>query len=398
MRKVSAIVPAAGSGKRFAAGENKVFLPLGGQPVLGHGIALLSRRREISEIIIAAARGEEETCGAIAATHAAGKPVKIVTGGKERLESVALALAEAKNPLVMVHDGARPLLDEALLDRLLSALMPDLEGVVPVLPLRDTVKRGDGQRVEATLERAELWAAQTPQLFYREALLSAYRAAKSTGYRATDDASLVEANGGKIAMVPGSEENIKITTPLDLEFARLIFDRRRNAEETRKNMRIGNGFDVHALGGEGPLRLGGVAIPHERGLVGHSDGDVLLHALIDAILGAMADGDIGVHFPPGDPAYRRIDSRLLLKKTGARMEERGFSLVNADAVVMAERPKLQPYILEMRREIAAVLHVPVSLISVKATTTEKLGFVGRGEGIAASAAVLLDQKETNQRG
>ncbi len=227
MCKITAIIPAAGSGKRFAAGKNKLFLPLGDQPILGYGLSLLSRRRDIGEIIIAAAQGEEKICGEIAASYAAEKKVKIVKGGRERLDSVALALAEAEYPVVMVHDGARPLLEMDLVDRLLAALTCDVDGVIPVLPLRDTIKQGDGSFVTGTLNRALLWATQTPQVFHRECLFSAYVAAREQGFFATDDAALVEANGGKIAMVLGSDENFKITRPLDLDLAQFILKRRK---------------------------------------------------------------------------------------------------------------------------------------------------------------------------
>lgn len=223
---LTAIIPAAGCGKRFAAGKNKLFLLLGDQPILGYGISLLSRRRDIGEILIAAARGEEEMCGEIAAAADSEQKVRILTGGKERMDSVAGALAEAKYPLVMVHDGARPLLTEALIDRLLAAFNDTVDGVIPVLPLGDTIKEGDGALVSKTVDRSILWAAQTPQLFRTESLLSAYAHAREKALFVTDDASLVEAKGGRIAMVPGSDENIKITRPFDLDLAELILQRR----------------------------------------------------------------------------------------------------------------------------------------------------------------------------
>ncbi len=224
--KISAILPAAGSGKRFAAGKNKLFLSLEDRPILSYGVAVLSCRPEVGEIIIAAARGEEEICREIAASYSAGKPVRIVPGGKERLDSVAVALEQASCPLVMVHDGARPLLDNDLIDRLLAACTSDVAGVIPVLPVQDTIKQGNGFRVAGTLDRASLWAVQTPQIFWSEILRAAYAAAKNDGVFATDDAALVEAIGGEIAMVLGSDENIKITRPLDLDLATLILRRR----------------------------------------------------------------------------------------------------------------------------------------------------------------------------
>ncbi|MEE0776060.1 MAG: 2-C-methyl-D-erythritol 2,4-cyclodiphosphate synthase, partial [Bacillota bacterium] len=389
---ISVIIPAAGSGRRLGKDKNKILLDFLGKPVLGYSLDLFSRESQVAEIIIAAAQGEEVLCDAIAQKYCGETPFKVVTGGAERMDSVwhALERVSPAADYVMVHDGARPFLDKATLRRLLTAEFTD--GAILALPVKETVKAvsaaGDSKMIISTVPRQNLYHAQTPQLFRKEALMDAYKKGIAESFTATDDASLAENLGYHIRIVEGCEDNVKITTPHDWETSLL--------KESRKMIRIGSGYDVHILGPDRPLILGGVAIPFERGLVGHSDADVAVHALMDALLGAMAMGDIGQHFPPSDDAYLNADSIELLKHVFEMMEREHFHLVNADLTIMAERPKMAPHIKEMRENIAAALQADISQISVKATTTEKLGFVGREEGIAASAVVLLEQLDSER--
>lgn len=383
--KISAIIPAAGSGRRLGKKKNKILLDFLGKPVLGYSLSLFSQEPQIKEIIIAAAAGEESLCAEIAAEFCGETPYHIVTGGKERMNSVwrCLCRVAPENDYVMIHDGARPFLDKVSLARLLAADF--IDGAILALPVKETVKTvkkgAQGQEIESTVPRQNLYYAQTPQIFAKDILTAAYQKGMTEGFFATDDASLVEFYGGKVQIIPGSEDNVKITTPRDWEIALL--------KEEKSMIRIGSGFDVHVLAPGRPLILGGVTIPFDRGLEGHSDADVAVHALMDAILGAMAMGDIGQHFPPSDESYRNADSMELLRRVVAMMKKRHFHLVNADMTIMAERPKMAPHIEKMRTNIAAVLQADTEQISVKATTTERLGFVGREEGIAASAVVLL---------
>ncbi|MDO4542459.1 MAG: 2-C-methyl-D-erythritol 2,4-cyclodiphosphate synthase [Bacillota bacterium] len=382
--KISAIVAAAGSGRRLGKEKNKILLYLGSKIVLSYSLELLSAQSAVTEIIIAAAAGEEKECEAIAEKACGITPFKVVTGGAERMNSVYKALKEVGSDCdyVMIQDGARPFLTSELLDRVIKADFKD--GVIPALPLKETVKEAEGDIISATIPRNRLYSAQTPQLFPKEILLRAYEEGLMRGIQATDDASLVESLGGEVSIVAGSEENIKITTPYDWERAQ---------ERTKGSMlRIGSGFDVHAFTKGRPLILGGEVIPYELGLAGHSDADVATHALMDAILGAMAAGDIGGHFPPSDPRYKDADSIKLLEYICRLMAENNYQIINTDITIIAEKPKMAPHIKAMRSNLAQALGVAVDAVSIKATTTEKLGFTGRGEGIAAQATVLLEKR------
>jgi 2-C-methyl-D-erythritol 4-phosphate cytidylyltransferase / 2-C-methyl-D-erythritol 2,4-cyclodiphosphate synthase len=381
------VTPAAGRGSRMAgAGVAKQYLPLAGRTVLEHALAPFLADPACQGVVVALAADDRHF-----ATLAIARDPRLstVTGGAARRDSVAAGVAWLRqrlgtaDPWVLVHDAARPCLPRADLARLLAALPAAADGALLALRIVDTVKRGDASgRVAATVPREALWRAQTPQAF-RLASLAAALAAEP---QATDEASAVEALGLRPRLVPGSAANIKITEPEDLALAgRLLGEQARMPEQ-----RIGFGIDVHAFGPGDHVWLGGERIAHSRGLVAHSDGDVLLHALCDALLGAAGLGDIGQHFPDSEPRYRGVASVELLRATLARVAAAGLRVVNADLTLIGEAPRLGPHREPIRAAIARELGVAPARVNVKATTTERLGFLGRGEGLAAEAAVLLE--------
>jgi 2-C-methyl-D-erythritol 4-phosphate cytidylyltransferase/2-C-methyl-D-erythritol 2,4-cyclodiphosphate synthase len=381
-------MPAAGRGRRMAeaAPTPKQYLPLAGATVIEHALAPFLADAACLGVVVALAAGDREF-GSLAAAR--DPRVAVVTGGAERRDSVAAGLAwlAARAPpdaWVLVHDAARPCLPRADLARLLAALPGAPDGALLALKIADTVKRADdGGRVAATVPRAALWRAQTPQAFRLAPLAAALAASPG----ATDEASAVEAQGGRPLLVAGSPANLKVTEPGDLAHAaRLLGERTPMAEQ-----RIGFGIDVHAFGPGDHVWLGGVRIAHGQGLVAHSDGDVLLHALCDALLGAAGLGDIGQHFPDSDPSFRGVASVELLRATLARVRAAGFALVNCDLTLIGEAPRLAPHRDAIRAALARELGVAPGRVNVKATTTERLGFLGRGEGLAAEAAVLLER-------
>ncbi len=311
-------------------------------------------------------------------------------GGPTRQASVANGLASlqglaADEDWVLVHDAARPCLSTAEVDALLDALERGATGAVLASALVDTVKRQSPGGAVETVDRTGLWRALTPQVFPYRRLRDALADAAAAGVVVTDEAQAMERAGVAPALVPGSPFNIKVTRAEDLDTAARIL-----AHAEAKHMRVGQGFDVHRFGDGDHVTLGGVRIEYERGVVAHSDGDVVIHALCDAILGALAAGDIGQHFPDTDPRYRGADSRAFLRAVAARMRAAGFGLVNADVTVLAEAPRIAKHRATMAERLAADLGAPPDAINVKATTTERLGFIGRGEGLAAFASVLLD--------
>jgi 2-C-methyl-D-erythritol 4-phosphate cytidylyltransferase/2-C-methyl-D-erythritol 2,4-cyclodiphosphate synthase len=305
-----------------------------------------------------------------------------VPGGASRQDSVRAGL-ESLEPLaparVVIHDGARPFPSEAVIDRVLAAL-ETTPGAIPALPVVDTLKRGAEGRVRETVARGDLWRAQTPQGFRYPEILAAHRAL--AGAELTDDAAIAEAAALAVALVEGDEANIKVTTPGDLARAEAWL---RAGGETR----VGFGSDVHRFGPGDTLRLCGVSIAHSAGLAGHSDADVGLHALTDALLGALGEGDIGSHFPPSDAAWRGADSAVFLRHAGALAAARGGEITHLDVTLVCEAPKIAPHRSAMVARIAEILEIPAARVSVKATTTEGLGFTGRREGIAAQAVATL---------
>ena len=311
--------------------------------------------------------------------------IRAVRGGATRTESVRNGLQALPTDcdLVAVHDAARPFWPLNRWDQLVEEALRT-GGAILSVPLADTIKRARGERC-TTVDRRGLWAAQTPQVFRAKLLREAHVQAERDAYSGTDDAELVERIGGAVAIVPSTRANFKITTPEDWEQA----ERMAMTTQRVHPLRVGLGYDAHRLGGDGALMLGGMQLAPAGGLIGHSDGDVLLHAICDALLGAAALGDIGRHFPPGDPEFAGIDSRVLVRRTRAILHDAGFRVHQIDAVVMAEAPRLAPHIEAMRSVIAGDLGIEPAMVSVKATTTEKMGFVGRGEGIAAQAIVTV---------
>jgi len=371
--KIAAILVAAGTGSRFGGAQPKQILSLAGKPVIRHAAEALLAHVDILQPV-----GDAALIGPALAGLA---HLPIVPGGAERQDSVRAgleALAAHAPDIVLVHDAARPIIPPGTAESVLAALEHD-EGAIPALAVSDTLKRGAEGKIAETVPRAGLFRAQTPQGFRYATLLKLHRdAAHST---ATDDAALLEAAGLTVALTPGSEQNIKLTYAED--FSRL---------ERHFGMmipRIGTGFDVHAMETGRKMILCGITVPHEQGLAGHSDADVGIHALCDAIYGALAEGDIGRHFPPSEETWKDADSAKFLVHAAARIAARGGVLGNADITLICERPKITPHAPAMRARLAELLGVPVELISVKATTTERLGFTGRGEGIAAQASVVV---------
>ncbi|PZW51057.1 2-C-methyl-D-erythritol 2,4-cyclodiphosphate synthase [Humitalea rosea] len=376
--RIMALLLAAGGGTRFGAATPKQFLPLAGKAVLRHAAEALLREGLVEAIQPVCAPGAEAQVAALLA----GLPVRPpVIGGASRQDSVAAGLAAlAADPpdLVLVHDGARPLIPPGTIAALVAALA-EHPGAIPALAVAETLKRGESGLIAATVPRDKLFRAQTPQAFRFAALRAAQGFASAA---ATDDASVLEAAGMAVALVPGHPDNIKITWPEDLA-------RMERMMAPALLPYVGTGFDVHRLVPGRPLVLCGITVPHEKGLDGHSDADVGLHALCDAIYGALAEGDIGRWFPPSEAEWKDADSARFLTHAAGRIAARGGRLVNADVTLICERPKITPHAGAMRARLAALLGVDMAAISVKATTTERLGFTGRGEGIAAQAAVML---------
>lgn len=372
--RIAAILVAAGSGSRFGADAPKQFLPLLGRPIVRHAAEALAGQVDLLQPV-----GE---AGPLSVALAGIGHLPPIPGGATRQESVRAgleALAPHAPDIVLVHDAARPNVPAGTVPALLAALR-HAEGAIPALPVADTLKRAADGHIAATVPRESLHRAQTPQGFRFAALLTLHRAA--AGSNATDDAMLLEAAGLKVALVPGHEDNIKLTYPEDLV-------RLERAMLPAFLPRVGTGFDVHALEAGRRLILCGVEIPHEAGLAGHSDADVGIHALCDAIYGALAEGDIGRHFPPSEAAWKDADSARFLVHAAGRVAARGGLLTGADVTLICERPKITPHAPAMRARIAELLGVPVDRVSVKATTTERLGFTGRGEGIAAQAVATV---------
>ncbi|MDW7772385.1 MAG: 2-C-methyl-D-erythritol 4-phosphate cytidylyltransferase [Desulfobulbaceae bacterium] len=381
------IIPAAGSGSRMELPLPKQFIRLGGEPILVRTIRCFLGVKDISRIVVAVSAEHVETTRIMLRTFLSQDlPAKLmlISGGRTRQDSVLAGLRAlpAGTGIVLVHDGARPFVSREVIKRCLDEAVRSGTAIAAV-PVRDTIKHVDQNGlVRETVDRRDLWQAQTPQAARRELLDQAYELALEIGYQGTDEASLLEHAGYPVTVVRGSEYNIKITLPDDLKIAEGLLE-----DDTL--MKIGHGFDAHRFGHGRQLILGGVIIPFDLGLEGHSDADVVTHALIDALLGAMGEGDIGRHFPDKDPQYKNISSLKLLEQVTAIMKSRKLSICNADLTVVCQRPRLMRYIEEMRGKIAAACNLEANLINIKATSTEMMGFTGRGEGIAAHAVVLL---------
>jgi 2-C-methyl-D-erythritol 4-phosphate cytidylyltransferase/2-C-methyl-D-erythritol 2,4-cyclodiphosphate synthase len=377
------LVVAAGRGERFGGARPKQYADLAGRPLLHHSLAALAGHPEIAGV--RAVINMDDL--ALYESAAGGLDLlEPVAGGANRQESARLgleSLAELAPERVLIHDGARPLVPAAVIGRVLEAL-ERTPGAVAALPVSDTLKREENGLSAGTVPRAGLWRAQTPQGFRYPAILAAHRAA--AGAELTDDAAVAERVGLQVALVQGSPRNLKVTTPDDLERAEAYMA---GAAGGPGETRAGSGFDVHRFGPGDHVNLCGLRIPHDKSLLGHSDADVALHALTDAILGALGAGDIGQHFPPSDPRWRGADSALFLRHARELVTARGGRILNLDVTVICERPKLAPHRADMVARLAELLELTPERVSVKATTTEGLGFTGRGEGIAAQAIATL---------
>lgn len=382
MAGCAALVLAGGSGARFGGETPKQYLPLGGRALLRHSVETFAAHPAIDRVRVVIRPDDRDHYAAAMAGLSILEPVP---GGPTRQDSARLgleSLVELAPETVLIHDGARPFVDAALIERTLAALA-EAPAALPVLPVSDTLKRAapDGTRIAETVDRSGLWRAQTPQGFRFADILAAHRAVAGAGL--TDDAMVAERAGLTVAMVAGSEDNVKITTPEDLVRAERLLGHGHGV------IRIGSGFDVHRFCAGDHVMLCGVRVPHDRGLEGHSDADAGLHALTDALLGAVGEGDIGCFFPPADPQWRDAPSDLFLRHAAALVRDKGGTIVNVDVTLICERPKIGPHRDAMRARIAGILELPAGAVAVKATTTEGLGFTGRGEGIAAQAVAAV---------
>ena len=380
MASVYALVVAAGRGSRFGGALPKQYLTLDGVSLLRHAVAALAGHPQIEGVLVTIRPEDGELFDSTVAGLGVMSPV---AGGPTRQDSVRLgleALASCHPERVLIHDGARPFPDAGLIDRVIAGL-DGASAAIPCLPLRDTIKRARAGLIRATIDRSELWRAQTPQGFHFDAILAAHRAA--AGRTLTDDAAVAEAAGLTPVLVAGSEDNLKITTAEDLAAAERLLGARRG------DIRVGHGYDVHAFAAGDHVSICGIAIPHERSLAGHSDADVGLHALTDAVLGAIGAGDIGMHFPPTDPRWRGAASDQFLRHAADLVQARRGVVASVDVTIICERPKIGPHRAAMIERVAAILGIAADRVSVKATTTDKLGFTGRGEGIAAQAVATV---------
>lgn len=384
---VFAIIPAAGAGRRMGGETPKLLLTLRGRPVLAHTLSAFERASQVEGVVVVASESALETCRRqVVERFGFRKVTALVAGGTERQDSVRAGMEAVRGQaeIVVVHDGARPFVTPDLIDASIAQCRVS-GGVVTAVPVKDTVKVAADGRVVETLDRSKLWAAQTPQTFGFDRLWDAHIRARAEGFQGTDEASLVERAGGAVTILEGRYDNIKITTPEDLALGEMILGR-----ETGGGLRVGYGYDVHRLAEGRRLVLGGVEIPFGRGLLGHSDADVVCHAVADAVLGAVGLGDIGRLFPNTDPRYEGISSLVLLERVAGLVAQVPARVVNVDATLVAERPKIAPYAEEMRRNIGRGLGIPPDRVSVKATTNEGLGFSGREEGMAAWAVALVE--------
>ena len=385
--KFGAVLLAAGNSTRMGGSRSKVLEELGGRPALCRSLEVLDRCPLIGEICLVCR--EQDRADMLPLTSGLKTPVRVVPGGAQRQDSVEQGVEALTGPweYVAIHDGARPLVTEEVLAAVCRDAMAHGAATAAV-PSKDTCKLADEAGfVAATPARDRLWAVQTPQAFslalYREALGKA----RAAGQSYTDDCQLIEAAGGSVKLTMGDYRNIKLTTPEDLLAARAYL----GGEGGKKTVRIGYGYDVHRLVEGRKLILAGVEVPFEKGLLGHSDADVIAHAVADALLGAAALGDIGHLFPDTDPRYAGADSLKLLGEVCRLLREKGFSIGNIDATLLAQRPKIAPHISRMRENLAAACGIAADQVSVKATTEERLGFTGREEGMAASAVCLLER-------
>lgn len=377
-RRVAVIIAAAGQGSRLGSAVPKQYLKIGGQPVLAKAMQAFEDMEEIDHIFVVAGADHLQRCRDLIAQHRFRKVDAVVTGGDQRQDSVYNALQELNRrrpgvEYVLIHDGARPFISREVIDGVLREAAASGAAVACVAMKNSVRRQAAGEAGSESVDRSEYYSVQTPQGFRKSLLLHAYEQAYDDNFFGTDDAAVVEHAGGRVAIVDGAYQNIKITTKEDLPMEN----------------RIGTGFDVHRLTEGRRLVLGGVEIPYEKGLAGHSDADVLTHAVMDALLGAAGLGDIGLHFPDSDPAYEGISSLVLLDQVREKLGEAFYEIGNIDVTVICQAPRIRPYVEEMRDKLAQVLGIDPDRINIKGTTTEELGFPGRGEGIACEAVACI---------
>lgn len=376
----AALIVAAGAGERFGGSIPKQYQDLAGMPILRRSVLAFLRHPHIQRVIVV--YNPKHRVMYDKAVGDLGLP-EPVTGGASRQDSVRLgleALVAEKPDFVMIHDAARPLVDAATITAVRKALDKS-PGAIAAKPLVDTLKRGQDSLIESTIDRSNLWQAHTPQAFRFADIVAAHRAAK--GSQLTDDAAVAEKAGLPVTLIPSNPDNMKITNPDDLDRAARLLG------HTYGDIRTGMGFDVHRYEPGDHIILGGIAIPHNRKLEGHSDADAVLHALTDALLGGMGMGDIGKYFPPSDPQWRGKDSAFFVRAAVGMISERGGIISNVDITLMCEAPRIGPHRDAMQKRIAELLEVTLDRVNVKATTTERLGFTGREEGLAAQAIATL---------
>jgi len=378
---IAAIIVAAGRGTRAGGVLPKQYQDLTGKPVLAHSILVLAQQPEITHSIVVIHPDDRDLFDKTVRPHLGAHQVQVVTGGRQRSDSVRsglLAIDKVAIQKVLIHDGARPLASADICQSVIAALQ-ESEGAAPALPIVEALWFGENDTVKNTIDRSALYRAQTPQGFDLQRLLAAYDNLKTS---ASDDVEVATRAGMSVRIVPGDEKNIKITHPQDFALAAGMLGQ-------AMDVRIGTGFDVHAFKDGNSVVLCGVSIPHTRSLQGHSDADVAMHAITDAIFGAIAAGDIGRHFPPSDKKWEDADSRIFLEHAVDLVQQNNLRISNVDCTIICEQPKISPHADAMQANIADITGIAVQRISIKATTSERLGFTGRGEGIAAQASVSL---------
>lgn len=385
---VSCIIVAAGNGSRMQCKKNKILLNIGTKTVLEWTLENILKIENLAEIVLVVSKKDKEEISKCIEAMSVELPIRIALGGKTRQESVFNGLCKVEcQDIVLVHDAARPLADERLCNNVVKNVK-DIGSTVPAVPVKDTIKVVKSNVVVNTPSRASLMAVQTPQGFDYKLLMDVHEQAKKANYQGTDDASLVEWAGYPVSIVEGSYNNIKLTTCEDLQQIKSYL-----GIKDEQYMRVGFGYDVHRLKEGRPCILGGVKIDSPIGPDGHSDADVILHALMDALLGAAGLRDIGYYFPPTDEKYKGISSLKLLHQVKNLLAQEGCNIINVDIMVIAECPKINPHIEEMKANISKVLGVHKKYISIKATTNEQLGALGRKEGIAAQAVATVQESE-----
>ena len=392
-QSLGVIIVAAGSSTRMGGGD-KQFADLNGEPVLGHSLKVFARCRHVAGIALVLSSDNLDRGRRLVSDAGLDDLVICVQGGERRQDSARIGLGALKSSVaetefIAVHDGARPFVDDSMIERGLATARVTGAAVAGVA-VKDTIKAcGSNRVVTKTLDRRGLWAIQTPQIFRTGVLSAAYETVTA---EVTDDAAMVEVGGGLVAVFDGHPENIKITTPDDLLVAGLIASRRQGVEPSTGEQRWGTGFDGHRFVSGGPLRLGGVDVPFDRHLEGHSDGDVLLHALSSSILGAASLGDLGSVFPSSDQQLAGIDSGVILARCVEMARSGGWAVTHLDATIVAQRPKLAGHLRDMAMQIATTANIPLTSVNIKVTSTDGVGAIGAGEGIAAQAIATLSRR------